>query len=793
MPFTRELEPSESTAVRPSPGLRGVAAAMAGPALIVGSVLVVLHSMVIGRAVPIQYGTDVLAYWAPNLCYLGRSLAAGHIPAWNPHVMGGLPFAADPGAGWLNLPAMLLFTVLPCAVALRTHIVLQPILAGLGLYWFLRSERLSRASATLGGLVVSVPVAASSLALSIGFTGSLAWTTFTIASASRFLRADRWSGRLLWAALTAVSWGQVAAAHAQWLAVATLGVLILVAVRVAADLRARRRPIGQAAAAAVILAAALPLVNLAYFLRLFYLSRSTLGLGYRSLTVLSLQLTGHIGDVMAAIRLHPSWGLRLALWPGMFVGAVALALVFAGWAARRLRTLAAAFALFGMVSYVLSVNEVAQGASSFLVRSALGTSYLHAPYRFASGVLIALAALAAIGMEAWLEAGGRALSRRILMLTPAVLVWGLLPVLLGATARSLIPLGIGAVLAAGALALSALRPSFAAALPLVLVVGSLIRPPGEDALGGRLSPIFPPSRKPVDLAAYVREGPIAKALSDHGRGRYLSLAPSVWTTTGYHLRWTEPYWGLMAQQRSMLFGLQEAQGYNSDQLTRYWMFVRAAEPKAIRYAAGFFVNPPRIALDLLQVNWAVGRSGRAPPIEGAVPVSTEGQWILYRLATQYPRVSVVGSWETAGSARDALTEVMDHNFDPAVHAILESDPGIVPHSSPSGPATAAYRAEGDQAARIEAQAPAPSVVLVRNVYDPGWHATVDGRPGRVMPANYLDQGIPIPAGRHTIVLSYDDPSVGLGLIGSVLALATLLGSALALGPRRPERQGRAGP
>ena len=54
---------------------------------------------------------------------------------------------------------------------------------------------------------------------------------------------------------------------------------------------------------------------------------------------------------------------------------------------------------------------------------------------------------------------------------------------------------------------------------------------------------------------------------------------------------------------------------------------------------------------------------------------------------------------------------------------------------------------------------------------------MDGRPVRVLPADYLVQGIPVPPGRHTISLGYDDPSVGYGLLGTALSLMLLLGLA----------------
>ena len=83
-------------------------------------------------------------------------------------------------------------------------------------------------------------------------------------------------------------------------------------------------------------------------------------------------------------------------------------------------------------------------------------------------------------------------------------------------------------------------------------------------------------------------------------------------------------------------------------------------------------------------------------------------------------------------------------------------------------------------------APAAGVVLVRQTYDPDWHAKVDGHSVRVLPADYVDQGIPVPPGHHVISLTYDDPWVGRGLIGSGVALALLVGAAVGLRQREGE-------
>ena len=111
---------------------RRIIAACAGPALIVICVLVALEGFVFHDRLT-QAHPDILTFWLPRFAYLGRTIADGHIPVWNPYEMAGYRFAADPQGGWLYLTPIALFSTLSPAAAMRAFIVVNPLLAGLGL------------------------------------------------------------------------------------------------------------------------------------------------------------------------------------------------------------------------------------------------------------------------------------------------------------------------------------------------------------------------------------------------------------------------------------------------------------------------------------------------------------------------------------------------------------------------------------------------------------------------------------------------------------------------------------
>jgi uncharacterized membrane protein YfhO len=78
--------------------------------------------------------------------------------------------------------------------------------------------------------------------------------------------------------------------------------------------------------------------------------------------------------------------------------------------------------------------------------------------------------------------------------------------------------------------------------------------------------------------------------------------------------------------------------------------------------------------------------------------------------------------------------------------------------------------------RIVVDAAAPSIVVIRNSYDPGWSASVDGVDAPLLATDYLIQGVAVPAGHHEIQLVYRDPDVSRGLAASALVWLILLGS-----------------
>ena len=99
-------------------------------------------------------------------------------------------------------------------------------------------------------------------------------------------------------------------------------------------------------------------------------------------------------------------------------------------------------------------------------------------------------------------------------------------------------------------------------------------------------------------------------------------------------------------------------------------------------------------------------------------------------------------------------------------------------------ASGTARIVGDEPERvvIETESAAPAYLVLADTFDPGWSATLDGRPAPIRPAFVAFRAVFVPAGRHQVVFRYRPAGFLGGLIASMIGLA--LAVVLLAWPRR---------
>ncbi|MBI1882388.1 MAG: YfhO family protein, partial [Chloroflexi bacterium] len=178
---------------------------------------------------------------------------------------------------------------------------------------------------------------------------------------------------------------------------------------------------------------------------------------------------------------------------------------------------------------------------------------------------------------------------------------------------------------------------------------------------------------------------------------------------------------------------------------------------------------------------------------------------VHRLTTVGPRAWLVNQVEVADDAT-ILQKIADPNFDRWHIALMEPDaePFIEPMTkvnqqtsesanlTPSGThyalRTSAKPPLGTHYASrftLHVTSPTPALLILSEIAYPGWQATVGGQPAPTLRAYYTLRAIPVPAGKHTVELSFRPLSFTIGAIISIVSIIVV--AAISFLTRRASR------
>ena len=139
-------------------------------------------------------------------------------------------------------------------------------------------------------------------------------------------------------------------------------------------------------------------------------------------------------------------------------------------------------------------------------------------------------------------------------------------------------------------------------------------------------------------------------------------------------------------------------------------------------------------------------------------------------------------------------EVMSElrNFDPATEVVVNNKEvkAVFPlQYSADSTATIQLKSYAPDALVSEIKNAGTGLAVFSDMYYPhGWQATIDGKPAKFYPVDYLLRGMPIPAGKHTIKFSFEPEVVTIGsylsLAGSSLLLLWIVASLIQQFKRR---------
>ena len=702
-------------------------------------------------------GWDALRHAWGNIEFLRRSIASGELPLWCPWEKGGFSFSADPESGAFY-PIVWVLAALsqllgPGAWIMLVNALVHLLIAGVGIFLYLRRWGLHEGAALVGGLSYTL---SSRLAKSKDQTalGPSVWLPWLLMAIEETVRRPSWrSGALLGTAVGC----NVLAGYPPNVFRNLLAVALFFAFELCRRLRASEHAwdylqrLSGALLLAVLLAVALASPVVAPLSLIKDSARESMTLYEILHSTIGIEDAWQL--LAPGVRDQPDFLLYQGLLP-------ALLALFALLRFSPQRLLWA----FGAVFFFLLACGDGALLLPALVAKVPGFALFRVPELYLFGAVFFVAVLAASGLSELLGANQRrrvSARRQILLVTLLALAVQLAVRYLGAPSQrpapylppsavlSLYLLPPSAAVLWGLVAESRHLQLLARVLlvPLLLLDLGLQNRPTYDILAPKPSfaadqaALAPLQQPAADIRSDVR-------IADHGQ-------------FGYRL-------GMRERVREF-FGRQTA--LISERYRRYVAHA-LAEPRLLAAAN---VRYEAFALRRAPQAWVRTLSDAAPFAYwvGRPTLARSGAEALALLARR-PAGSL-GILERPDLDAQTLKEL----------AALRSE-------TPPVPARLLHL--GNNRVRLALDTPAAGLLVINEVFAPGWRATVDGQPVRIYRTNYIFRGLRVSGGLHEIELWYRPAAVvfSIGLYAATV-VALLVALAVVLGRRRRRKRALTNP
>ena len=729
---------------------------------------------------------DITEINYPYRAFFAEELRAGRFSRWFPGLYCGMPLYSESQAGYLHPFKYLLYPWLESWQAFNLDTVLSIWLTGLGTYLWLR-RHVGPAGALTGGVVFGLGGFTWAHLIHTSMINALASVPFVIWGLECSWSSGRWRGAVLGGLALAC---QVFAGHLQD------ALLMIVLVGLYSLYRAATERAWKARVTALAMAAALVAVGVLISAVQWVPSKELLDRSPRAggLPWGELVRGSWHPELIPTLVVREAYGTRGrdtdwmdGFYPyhemDTYLGLIAmgLAIVGAGGASARDRWVNFWVILIGIGAVLML------GRFTFLFDHAnqvpiLGSS--REPVRLHLWVSLGVAALAAVGVERLGRPG--AVSLRGALILAGVLIAVSIPILvtvytpvwtgpflwkekyhldryrwLGrelvqATIRTglVLILGWWVVRSAARSIDPARRPRWAALLPLLVLA---------DLLGAHWVDV-----PTVDPQYWTKEPESVRHLkADPGLIRVFGMAEKASGEPGYAsepvdfpavrdpLGWSlPPVWHLAASR-----------GETPMIPRRIVLYGAATQRFMVRH-------------DLESDSHILtGRRFDAEAPYNVLPKEQVGTASVRRNPTVLPRARLVGRPSYAQDQFQAALELIRLGAQLRDRLVVE-DPSHPLATDAAVSGTARIVEDLPERVVVQSEATMPAYLVLADTFDPGWSATVDGRPAPIRPAYVAFRAVFVPRGKHTVVFTYRPAGFlpGLALTGCGIVLGLVLGS-----------------
>ena len=714
----------------------------------------------------------------------------GHVPLWNPEILGGMPFVGGM-SGDVLYPTAWLRLVLPTHVAMNLGFVIHYVLAGLFTYWFLRRWRVSWTGAVVGGLAYQLAGVIGSY-VSPGHDGKLFVTTMlplTLIGLTMGIRDRRLEGY----AIVALAVGlMMLSPHPQMAQYALLaaGIFTLYLTLGEGSLTSTRARLEALALAGTAVMAGVGVSAIQYvpfYAYIPYSPRDSSVLHNFEWSAAYALPWAHVPELVIPRFTGETfngsyWGPNGLKLHSEYLGLLVVVFAVVGAADRQRRRM-----VFWLAGIGLLFLLVALGASTPFFRLwwelVPFSKSMRAPGMALFIVAFVTAVLAGIGVDRVAHGDAPRFSRAALIVGAVIALLGLTGAF-GAMAESLgrgveVKLGFPE---RGAMAVSAARTIQWSALMagvILAVAGAIALARARGLAGPRLFAGVLVALVGTDLWLNARafwnysNAPDELFAGDAIKTRLRSVPRPirVWDVDVY------PGAALMADDIAQLYGHHGNEPHAFD-------VVNARQGESLSFARA---GDPQI-LDLFAVNYLIVPAASAPDsLPGFRRTLTNVATSSGTTATLFEREQPISyarfipAAAVPASASQIANTVVDPQFAVDRIVLLDSAPGIVPGAIPNPlpprsdlAVTVAEWRPGEIRVQLGSPAPHAGYVLVSENWDAEWRASVDGKDARVLRGDGTLITVPVPSGAREIVLRYEGRSFARGRIITIVSLLVVV-------------------
>lgn len=246
--------------------------------------------------------------------------------------------------------------------------------------------------------------------------------------------------------------------------------------------------------------------------------------------------------------------------------------------------------------------------------------------------------------------------------------------------------------------------------------------------------------------------------------------------------------GNLGGEAAMYYHLSSVEGYDALYVKRYGElinFIEDGKLKELNRSVVVFSKTGRntpAAINLLDIKYIVHKldDDRAVwtfpywtyPKDQFKLIYKDSMYEFYENTKTFPHAFLVGKYKVVKDTDKITNLIFGSNFDLRKEIVLEKDPGITRTEGNIGEAKIVSYMPNNIEISVDAKNKA-LLFLADNYYN-GWKATVDGKKVSILRADYTFRAIPVEKGEHTVKFSYDPWSFKVGVYLSISGLIGIL-------------------